>query len=150
MTITLYKTNSPRNAVNKVLNDPVTRDITPKGSYSIENPVFTLHRGENEYFVGYNYAYIDELKSFYWVELSINAGVLVVTCAIDALMTHRDEISGLTCYIERQEYIFNPYINDPLTPIAQGSIIDVLNVGDVGGTRTMYLTCIGGVETPTT
>lgn len=135
-------------SVTKSVTDGVTRSVTLKGSYQIENPVFMLTRGDNEYFVGYNYLYCKELNSWYYAELTLMPGNLIqISCSIDPLMTHRAEIMGLNCMIDRQEYVYNPYITDSMIPVAQGSIIDVLDVGAVGNvTRTMYFTCIGGIE----
>lgn len=76
-------------------------------------------------------------------------GLAQIVCSIDPLMSHRNEIYGLTCFVERQENITNPYFTDPLLPIAQGTIIEAIDVGAVGSasdTRTMYFTCIGGIE----
>lgn len=76
-------------------------------------------------------------------------GLAQIVCNIDPLMSHRNEIYGLTCFVERQENITNPYFTDPLLPIAQGTIIEAIDVGAVGSasdTRTMYFTCIGGIE----
>lgn len=148
MEITLYKTRSDRKSVTKSVTDGITRSVTLKGSYQVENPVFMLSRGENEYFNGYNYLYCKELNSWYYAEITLMPGNMVqIACSIDALMTHRAEIYGLNCMIERQEFVFNPYINDSMMPVSQGSIIDAVDVGVVGdSSRTMYLTCIGGIE----
>ena len=148
MEITLYKTRSDRKSVTKSVTDGVTRSVTLKGSYQVETPVFMLSRGDNEYFNGYNYLYCKELNSWYYAELTLMPGNMVqIACSIDALMTHRDEIYGLNCMIERQEFVFNPYINDSMMPVSQGSIIEAIDVGAVGdNSRTMYLTCIGGIE----
>lgn len=145
----LYKTASDADTVNKYITAPIVKSITPKGAYQIEHPSFTLHREEDEYFIGYNYAYIKELNSYYWVEITIAGALAVVNCNIDALMTHAAEIRGLNCLVDRQENVYNPYIPDPLYPLQSGSIVEVMDVGAVTGSsdvRSMYLTCVGGIN----
>lgn len=150
MEIILYKNYSAFNRLDKDLKDPITYDnVTIKGDLSHENPVLLLTRGANDYFVGYNFLYCKELDAYYNARITLKNGNLVeIVCNIDP-SSFKDQIRGLTCFVERQQNVYNPYMNDPLTPISQGSIIDTIEVGEVGNStdaRAIYLTCIGAIE----
>lgn len=148
MHITLYKNHSAFNRLDKVLTDPIELDVQFKGSISHENPVFILTRGEHKYFVGYNYLYCEELNAYYNARVTVLQGDLAqFSCSID-ISTFKNEIRALNCLVARQENVNNPYINDGLLPIAQGSIIETIDAGQVGNsTPSIYLTCVGGIET---
>lgn len=149
MVITLYKNISDARVVDKVLTEPINKDVTRKDSWSIETPSFTVTIGENEgYLLGYNYCYIPAFKRYYMARITLaNGGLAVISCDVDPLMSFKQGIRGLTAMIDRQEYVNNPYINDGMLPIAQGSVIDTIDVGQVGNsTSTFYLTCVGGIE----
>lgn len=150
MEITLYKNYSAFNRLDKDIRQPITRTVTAKGILSHENPTFILSRGENEYYNGYNFLYCRELNAFYNAKLTIlQGGMIQIDCNIDP-STFKNDIRGLICFVERQENVYNPYFNDTMLPIAQGSIIDTIDVGQVGenaNVRHTYLTCVGGIET---
>ena len=149
MELILYKNFSAYNRLDKDLRDPITRTVTVKGTLSHENPVFILTRGENGYLNGYNFVYVPDLQAYYNATLTVlQGGLIQIDCNIDP-STFKNAIRGLTCFVERQENIYNPYFNDPMLPIAQGSIIDAIDVGQVGenaNVRHTYLTCVGGIE----
>lgn len=148
MEITLFRNFSAFNRLDKVLKDPITKTVTFKGSISHENPVFILTRGENDLYVGYNFLYCKELDAYYNARITIlQGGLAQIDCSIDP-STFAGQIRSINAFVERQENVYNPYFNDPLLPIAQGSVIEALDVGLVGNeTSTMYLTCIGGQNT---
>lgn len=146
MELILYKCSSAVNKVFKSPKDPLTFDVTLKGNYNKDTPVFMLTRPSDNYYMnGYNYAYFPTFDAWYWVELTMCAGGLCqVTCSIDPLMSNRNAIAGLTCLVTRQEKFYDPYITDPLLPIAQGTVIRAESVGTVGETSSnIYITCIG-------
>lgn len=145
--IVLYKNHSAFNRLDKVLTDPIPFEVQIKGTLTHENPVFVLTRGDNDYFVGYNFLYCQELDAYYNARITVlQGGLAQISCNIDP-SSFKGQIRGLNAFVERQEYVNNPYINDGLLPVAQGSIIDTIDVGAVGNaTSTMYLTCIGGIE----
>lgn len=152
MEITLFKNYSAFNRLDKDLREPITySNVTIKGDLSHENPVLLLTRGDNDYFVGYNFLYCKELDAYYNARITLKAGNLVeITCSVDP-SSFKEAIRGLTAFIERQEYVYNPYMNDSLTPISQGSIIETIDagaVGQTGDTRALYITCIGTGDIP--
>lgn len=154
MEITLYKNYSAFNRLDKDLRDPVTyTNVIIKGDLSHENPVLLLTRGANDYFVGYNFLYCKELDAYYNARITLKAGNLVeISCDIDP-STFKTQIRGITAFVERQENVFDPYINDGMLPISQGSIIEAIDggeVGQTGDTRTLYITCIGTGDIPET
>lgn len=147
MNITLYKNFSAYNRLDKNITDPISRTVTIKGSLSHENPVFILTRGEGELFNGYNFLYCEDLDAYYNARITVlQGGLAQIDCSIDP-STFKRQIRGLNAFVERQEHVYNPYFNDSMLPIAQGSVIEAIDVGQVGNTSgTMYLTCIGGID----
>ena len=146
MELILYKCSDDVKKVFKNPREPKTYDVALKGNYNKDNPVFMLTRPSDDYYLnGYNYAYFPTFGAWYWVELTMCAGGLCqVSCSIDPLMTNRNSIAGLTCLVSRQEKYYDPYLSDPLLPIAQGGVIKASNVGTVGeSTSNIYITCIG-------
>lgn len=151
MIVKLYKTNSDPRDVDKILYSEISVDAMLKGECSVTNPLLMLQKGSHGFFAGYNYLYIPELGRYYFIDniAFLPGNYIDISTHVDVLMSFKTQIRGINAFIERQEYVFNPYMNDNLTPIAQGSIIDVLDVGQVGNNtnvRNIYLTCVGGVE----
>lgn len=133
------------------MREPITLNVELKGNCDVLHPVFAVTRGEHGYFNNYNYCYVPDFGRYYFIsppEVSMG-GIMVLHCTVDALTSWAGGIRGLRSMIERQEFKYNPYMHDNLLPIANGSIIDTINVGSViptGATRTMYITCIGGID----
>ena len=145
--LTLYKNSSDPMALDKTLSDPINFECALKHDCPIETPYFAVTRGDNVVLVGYNYCYVAELKRYYHCDITIGiGGTAQIACEVDPYMTFRVGIRGLNCYVERQEFIYDPYFHDDIYPIAQGSIVDAVDVGTVGTTRKIYLTCVGGNE----
>lgn len=148
MHITLYKNYSAFNVMDKILRDPISVEVTVKDNLSHENPVFVLSRGNNGYLDGYNFLYCQELDAYYNARITVLQGGLArIDCNIDP-STFKGQIRALSAFVERQEYEYNPYMYDPLLPIVSGSVVKTKDCGAVGNaSSTMYLTCIGGMET---
>lgn len=147
MVITLYKTRSDRKAVNKALADPKTFTVTLKSTIDVDSPVFMLTRpSDDDLLIGYNYLYWEETNSYYYARIRLlQGGIAEISCDVDSLMTHKSEIYGLKCYVERQENVYNPYMVDSVLPVPAGSIIDTKELSfPAGNTRTIYFTCVGG------
>ena len=133
MVITLYKNFSDDKTTDKILREPINKTVTRKDTWSIENPTFTVTLEENDYILlGYNYCYIDAFQRYYYCRISLaNGGLAVISCNVDALMSHKNGIRALNCMVERQENVFNPYATDNLISISQGTIIDTIKGSQV-------------------
>lgn len=148
MVITLYKNYSDDKVTTKNLQEPKLKSVTRKDSWTIENPSFTIGLDDNDgLLLGYNYCYIDTFKRYYFCTITLlNGGMALVSCNVDPLTSFADGVRNLTAYVDRQEFNYNPYTPDPLVGVSQGSVVTAVKVAKVGSTRTLYLTCVGGMN----
>lgn len=137
---------SDERAVTKDFSISKKATIVLKEQTSILNPIITLAYDES--LLNCNYCYIKQLKRYYYIK-NIVIGynqALEMELYIDVLMSWKSYILSLNCFIQRQEYNYNPYFVDGelLTRADKTQIIQ--NVGSVGGDNTIryYLTTTGG------
>lgn len=57
-----------------------------------------------------NYAYIEELNRFYFIEsiITVSATLFQLNMSVDVLMTYQNEIKALNVYVDRNEFEFDP------------------------------------------
>lgn len=149
MIVYLYKNNSDPRTVSKNIFGEIAIEATIKGECSLTHPQLLFQRGERGYYSNYNYCYIPELNRYYYIDnISFLPGnYAVFDTSIDVLMSHSSAIRSLTAMIERQEYLYNKYINDDDICMTQGSVAKAIDVGSVtDGTTRIYMTAIGAVE----
>lgn len=97
MKITLYKTTDQNNTINKNLTDPLEININLKRSEDQERPRLLL-KNDNDKYKGYNYAYIDFFKRYYFVESTSNNNDRIIELQLetDVLETYKDDILNAT------------------------------------------------------
>ena len=115
MTITLYKTTSEVNKVDKQLEQLAVLTGTLRESSSIIDPVFNIS-GIDSYIADCNYAYIEEFGRYYFIQNieSINNGLWRLSLHVDVLMSYRNEIRNNYAIIERNERSYDLKLNDGL------------------------------------
>jgi len=93
MKIILYKTTDQNNTINKKLTDPLEININLKRSEDQERPRLLL-KNDNDKYKGYNYAYIDFFKRYYFVESTSNNNNRIIELQLetDVLETYKDDI----------------------------------------------------------
>lgn len=93
MKVTLYKTTDQNNTINKKLTDPLEININLKRSEDQERPRLLL-KNDNDKYNGYNYAYIDFFKRYYFVESTSNNNDRIIELQLetDVLETYKDDI----------------------------------------------------------
>lgn len=93
MKVTLYKTTDQNNTINKNLTDPLEISINLKRSEEQERPRLLL-KNDNDKYKGYNYAYIDFFKRYYFVESTSNNNDRIIELQLetDVLETYKDDI----------------------------------------------------------
>lgn len=93
MKVTLYKTTDQNNTINKKLTDPLEININLKRSEDQERPRLLL-KNDNDIYNGYNYAYIDFFKRYYFVESTSNNNDRIIELQLetDVLETYKDDI----------------------------------------------------------
>ena len=66
-----------------------------------------------------NYMYIPEFGRYYFIrDITIGVtGLYVISSRVDVLMSYKDQILNLECFIERNEYAFDPSLEDNLLPL---------------------------------
>ena len=107
MKITLYKTTDQNNTINKNLTDPLKININLKRSEDHERPRLLL-KNDNDKYTGYNYAYIDFFKRYYFVESTSNNNDRIIELQLetDVLETYKDDI------LNAQATTLNYYSNE--------------------------------------
>lgn len=93
MKVTLYKTTDQNNTINKKLTDPLEININLKRTEDQERPRLLL-KNDNDKYKGYNYAYIDFFKRYYFVESTSNNNDRIIELQLetDVLETYKDDI----------------------------------------------------------
>lgn len=112
MTILLYKNNSVPNKVVKNLTLVHTVNGTLRAGTSILSPTFMFTGTPAT--LEYNYFKVDEWGRYYFlgpVEYNIH-NTLTITGAIDVLMSFSSDISRARAILDRQENLWNLYLND--------------------------------------
>lgn len=73
---------------------------------------------EYEEVPNFNYVYIAKFNRYYFVQeiTSVRTKLFRITLKCDVLMSYKDKILNLNCYIARNEYEFNLDIQDELLP----------------------------------
>ena len=143
MKITLYKTTDQNNTINKNLTDPLEININLKRSEDQERPRLLL-KNDNDKYNGYNYAYIDFFKRYYFVESTSNNNDRIIELQLetDVLETYKDDIletnaENITYYsssenldIRKNEDIYSSNITLPET----NSMV-IVTTGSGGGNK---------------
>lgn len=91
MNIILYKCNSPRYFLTKVLGAMTQFTGELRAESSVIDPVIQV---EASNLATYNYMYIPEFSRFYFIENieSVRTGLWRLTCHVDVLSTYKTEI----------------------------------------------------------
>ena len=112
MTINLYSNGSVPNKVNKSLSLVYTVTGTLRAGTSILSPTFLLTGTPAN--LAYNYFQVVEWQRYYFlgpVEFNIQI-TITITGAIDVLMSFSEDIYRTRAILDRQENLWNMYLND--------------------------------------
>ena len=113
MKITLYNTKSEKEKLNKELTElVVVNDAKITMSFDMLKATVILKRNVINDITRINYLYIDSFKRFYFCEVSIENGFIILSCEVDVLMTYKTEILKIEATIDRNEFLRNGYIQD--------------------------------------
>lgn len=146
MNLKLYQVTDADNVINKTLPDnPLELTIRLKKDTDIINPMLILSAQEDIDYNDYNYAYIAELKRFYFIDSVTNLNntrwQFYLSC--DVLETYKDEILASHAKFKRSirtgDYIdtsdFDTSIVDSIEVHKSSVILD--------GQKSVVLTTIG-------
>lgn len=105
-TLTLYKTQSESNVLNKVLSNP----ITINGSFRSEIDSIDIVVEVEQHDYNYNYVYIESLGKYYFINnrVHVNNKVIRLLLHTDVLMTYKTDILNSYALVVKGGNI-NPY-----------------------------------------
>ena len=115
--INLYKNTAENDRVDKTnyLNQVGTLYGVFKEETSVMNPEIIIEYGV----IDFNYIYIPLLNRYYYINeiISVRNNLWKIRLNCDVLMSFKTEILNLECYVSRNEYTYNDYIEDNLLPL---------------------------------
>ena len=114
MNVTLYQCNDDKRKINKSLKTYNSFTCKFMNDSNIINPILLVSRNLINDYVNCNYAYIDTLQRYYFInDMSLKSdGFTELRLTEDVLMSFRNDINNLQCIIIRQENVYDPYIID--------------------------------------
>lgn len=158
MQVWLYKRKYDKKYVHpdlgthKVIDNCVFKEA---GSLDVVHPVVKF-TGESIDLIsdmnGYNYMYIPQLRSWYWMNWHSENGVVVLEGERDALYTFWGDIKETTQYVTRAEHSINRYIVDNNLPIHSDHNYYMKKIGNpvyLKNCNNVILETVGKGGTPT-
>lgn len=146
VSITFYHNAADARVVDK--SNQITSIKSVSASFiddvSILNPILEL-RYDSDIFTS-NYLYISTLDRYYYIEdITTSNNKLYIKCKCDVLMSNKNAIKNSTCIIDRQENVYNKYLNDPLYEGYSYEILSAYKLGNIFTKASQpYLTVLGG------
>lgn len=103
----------PKNKINKTLNEGEEFEFVLKDRTSILRP--TLIIGNTTDLYQYNYMYIPEFNRYYFIDdiVSLKNNLWEVSAHVDVLETYKNQILANNAILNRNQFKFNTYLNDP-------------------------------------
>lgn len=144
MNITLYKTKSESNKINKTLTSSMSFTGTLKDECSVLNPTIFI---ESDNLSDYNYLYIKEFNRYYFINdiKNVRNNIWSITGEVDVLYTYKDKILSLPLILEKTENDIhsNKMLNDGSYITTTETFEEILNFQSVADSNRYYLlTCI--------
>lgn len=143
MQVVFFNNQSDKNRVSKNISAITEKEVQIVEPSSIMRPRLLVSFGS---ILNSNYVYIPKFKRYYYIEdINVtNNGMYIVDCKVDVLMSNINAIMALNCFVERNEFNYNPYyVDERLTSDIRRDLIGI-NVGSVGNSYTITLTVAGG------
>lgn len=144
--IYMFNMLSPKNEVPKRRAFLGEKEISLMPGNSLDNPRFKLSGG---FFPPtLNYIYFDKFNRFYYVDdiIAESNDTFTLICSSDPLFSMWDRISTNQFLVDRQEFKYNPLMEDPCVQMETGAQITKKIIGNVGKTISYVLTVTGGGE----
>lgn len=128
MVLKLYKNNSERNCITKVLSNELSLNGTLRHETSIKTPVITIAGDES--IIGYNYAFIVEFNRYYFITdiKSIRNGIWEVSFLCDVLMSFKTDILNSYAVIDHTtEHDTSSYLSSDIWTTLVKDKTDIIN-----------------------
>lgn len=138
MTAILYKNTSSSKTLNKNLVEIGRTNLTLYEMSDLINPRFKLKHKTTA-----NYLYVENMGYYYIHNQILGNQCCYLVCEKDVLMSNKNEILNLECFILRNEHEYNLDIPDNLLPLQEKTIVysrtDTVHAPDFGnGTIIMH------------
>lgn len=131
MTAILYRNTSSSKTLNKNLVEIARTNLTLYELSDLLNPKFKL---KNK--TAANYLFIPELGYYYIHNQILGNQCCYLVCEKDVLMSNKNEILNLDCFILRNENEYNLDIPDNLLPLQEKTVVysrtDYNNAPNIG------------------
>lgn len=147
MLLKLYKTESAKNEINKVLTDEVEMSINLRNGFDIFSPVIMLATPPGVNLYDYNYLYIVEFNRYYFIDsvTSENFKVWRLSCSVDVLETYKSEILNSNVRFWRGIKT-GDYISADLDSRIDATITVFESDGGFSGGNSMIMATVGEIE----
>lgn len=127
--LNFYKNSAEPNRVDKTsyLQSLFTLEGTLRESCNIINPSILIEREE---FINANYCYIPNFNRYYFIDkiTSVRNNLWRIDLSVDVLMTYKEQIKELECFITRQENDNDLMLKDELIPVDVEPIIEKVDL----------------------
>ena len=151
MNITLYNVSDDPRVLNKTLGtgSSVTGELVLPTD--MQNPTFRLSTNAAG---SYNYCYVPDFGRYYFINNRAfdNGGAIIIHCRVDVLQSFKNDISGLTCNVIRQEQTgITNIIDNQITFTPKKTLETILcdktafNIRSTGSAYN-YVICVAGGE----
>lgn len=137
--VTLYKCTAENNRIDK------TDYLTSVGELvgylreetSIINPVIVI---EYDKVIDFNYVYISTFNRYYFVTevKNFRTNLWRISLRCDVLMTYKETILNYECYVSRNEFTFDSYIEDNLLPLKHDKQVEITKKKQSSGSGTDF------------
>lgn len=126
--ISLRKCSAEMNRVDKssAMSDLLSIYGTLKEGCSLYEPSIRVKLSPEKMF-GYNYAYIDAFKRYYFIkEVSTDVnGYVLLDMVTDVLMTFKDQFKSCSAFVLRNQNKFNDFLGDKRRPTTNKLKLDI-------------------------
>ena len=144
MKLFLYNVVDGENVINKTLGVPIEIDILLKADVNIVNPIIVLRSIVGVDFDAFNYAFIPELKRYYFVDSidSLNGQTWRLSLTVDVLQSYKDDILNSNARLKRGIKT-GDYMDATLDMSVTKSVMVYNSNKGFTGEKTIILTTLG-------
>lgn len=128
-TLNLYQLSGEKNLVDKtnVLTLVGTLNGTLRESSSVISPIITIEMDEVPNF---NYVFIPNFNRYYFVTeiTNVRNKLWNISLKVDVLMTYKDTIRSQSGIIARNEFDFNPLVEDTERLVEKDEEVEIIDI----------------------
>lgn len=126
MTITLYKNESEKNKINKILTSVASVTGVLRDSSSIINPEIVIEYNNP---TGFNYCHIDSFNRYYFVNniTVISDKLIKLSLKVDVLESFKTSIMSQNIIVDKSTNKINNYLHDENLVVNVKTKTDIVN-----------------------